>query len=100
MISISNPIRKLRTRIAKVVNTSYLAESDGVVNVKKINAPDTDADMRGLTDGANPPTTVMACCSAIVAQLTDMSIEMTVIKGDYWKVTATSPDNIWWLPEK
>jgi hypothetical protein len=71
-----------------VVNTSYLAATDGFVTVV------SDAVFQGLTDSANPPTVQRV---GGVSYIT--SGMMPVKKGEYWKiVTVSGTTTIYWIP--
>lgn len=78
-------------------NTVYPAATDGFVNA--FNPSELILDIKGLTDGSNPPTTVR-----MHSQLNSFSIGVSnggsimfpVKKGDYWKVTGAA--TVYWIP--
>ena len=97
VLRVSDPPRKLRIRIARANNTSYLAETDGeVIGLSQV----LDTEIRGLTDGADPPTTIVGLAhtggaSGHSSYAAGFSFQVT--KGNYWKVTNCSI--VFWLPE-
>jgi hypothetical protein len=78
---------------SKSNNTVYQAATDGfVVALNNQYA----GEIKGYTDGSNPPTTQRAWSSANNGGDTGRDITMPVRKGDYWKVTGGT--TIYWLP--
>ncbi|MCJ7483869.1 MAG: hypothetical protein MUO31_13000 [Thermodesulfovibrionales bacterium] len=67
-------------------NSVYRAQCDGIICAYAVSA-----EISGLTDGSNPPTTIRQLSSATKTNLT-----MPVRKNDYWKITTTN--TIYWLP--
>lgn len=74
-------------------NTAYLAATDGFV-IAKCNAT---GNLIGLTDAANPPTTMVVDQYASGSQAT---IVYPVKKGNYWKVTGATGTGafVYWIP--
>lgn len=77
----------------KAIDTSHLAATDGFV-VATIYGTDVLGYITGLSDAANPPTTVRCYASAgyVVAgsNMYRNSFTLPVKKGDYYKVTLTN----------
>jgi hypothetical protein len=73
-----------------VVNTSYLAATDGFV----VGYSDgSNGLIKGYTNGSNPPTTQRW------GQSYTTSICMPVKKSDYWKITISAgTPTIFWIP--
>ena len=79
------------------VNTAYLAATDGIV-CAVITLTASGGYAQGLTDAANPPTTVRAYSRVDSTNIVN-SVTFPVIKGQYWKVlTDTGSTVIHWLP--
>ena len=79
--------------VSKSINTSYLAETDGVV---VIDAP-ASLVITGCTDGSNPPTTARLTLTG--GPSTNNNGTFPVRKGDYWKVNSNGAvTGLWWLP--
>jgi hypothetical protein len=84
-------------------NQSYLASTDGFVNVYINYGGASWIFIKGYTDSSNPPTTVVAGASASGAYWMDnASMSFPVRKGNYWKAesTGSSPNSsrIQWTP--
>ena len=96
-LRISDPPRKLRARIARANNTSYLAETDGEVEAQ---CSTENVELQGFTDNLDPPATKIASSNTgtSAAHITNAgTITFQVIKGDYWKVINAT--TVFWLPE-
>jgi len=78
---------------SKSNNTVYLAASDGFVCAFKATA---FYNIKGYTDGSNPPTTIRVRAAADQANPQGISITFPVKKNDYWKVTGAT--TVYWLP--
>lgn len=75
---------------------SHLAYGDGFVLAR--SGVGTSADIRGYTDSADPPTTLMAGNSHYEGtQSTVSSFSMPVRKGDYWKVTGVEAGSVYFI---
>jgi len=71
--------------LGRANNTVYTALEDGMVHAI---ASGEGVDLIGLTDGANPPTTIRQ--RATPAAQDYVSISFGVRRGDYWKVTGAT----------
>jgi len=67
--------------VSKTINTSYLAATDGFVNVFGTGTVET---YTGYTDASDPPTTVVA--------VQNYCICFPVKKGDYYKATRSGSE--------
>lgn len=77
--------------VSRSFGTAYQAATDGFVVAHLVGATD---EMRGLTDGSNPPTTIRCKSEA-----TEGSITMPVKAGDWWKVTKSAGAGaVFWIP--
>lgn len=84
---------------AKSNNTVYQAATDGFVVAYARG--DAAASCKGLTDSANPPTTVIAWDALGSTDGTETSsIMFPVKKDDYWKIEATgiTTISVQWIP--
>ena len=80
-------------------NTVYYAATDGFVLAYNSAAEVSGYDLRGYSDGGNPPGTVRSICvgyNAYTSTTGYYSIAFPVRKSDYWKVTGCGP--VYWLP--
>ena len=80
-------------------NTVYYAVTDGFVLGYNEVAGASGYDLRGYSDGGNPPGTLRSICTGYNAYTSTngyYSIAFPVRKGDYWKVTDCVP--VYWLP--
>ena len=76
----------------------YKADCDGIVAVYRAHSG-TDSKGYGLTDGSNPPTTILSTSHTSNATFKDTTFRFEVRKDDYWKVTMTNvTPTIYWLP--
>ena len=80
------------TWTSKSDDTSYLAETDGIVCAW---TNDANTNIKGYTNSSNPPTTQWTGNFGDAAGF-NHGITMPVKSGDYWKVTGA--DTIGWLP--
>jgi len=94
--------------VSKNVDTSYLADSDGIAHVSLAAGNENDYySVACKTDAANPPTTVFATAfterkSGMTAATHYDSATFAVKKGDYYLVTKLGNTNgtctITWVP--
>lgn len=91
-ININGAVDAFGTWAAKSNNTSYLAESDGIVCAYNNGA----ATVIGYTDVANPPTTSRIQGFGDAGAGFPGNITMPVKKGNYWKVVGATV--VYWLP--
>ncbi len=94
-LQVSSPIRRYRAWQARANNTSYFAETDGIVHAWDAT---TIIDIKGFTDNVDPPVTQRAYGGFNDVSGGGDGITMCVRKGDYWKVTGAV--TVWWLPEQ
>jgi len=89
--SATQPQKRLGAWLVRVGATVYQADTDGFV----VASGDNDAQVVGLTDSINPPTTEVAKDYGTAGG--DMgSITFPVKKNDYWEVTGI--DTVFWIP--
>jgi len=82
---------------ALVKDAVYKAGSDGIVTLYRIHG--ADSVEAGLTDGSNPPTTVLKARATSSITNKQGGFSMHVRKDDYWKVTCSGiTPTIYWLP--
>lgn len=83
---------------SKTTDVVYQATTDGNIHAVVNAGAGYTAQIRGYTDGSNPPTTERMSnhCYDPSAGST-AGIEVDVKKGDYWKVTGGT--TVYWLPK-
>lgn len=95
----ANPIFSAPTGLgawaSKSVNTSIQATTDGFVTAFVQNA-NNNTNLQGLSDSANPPTTLRAAFSSSsgASGSSYCSITFPVKKNDYYKITYGTADSI------
>lgn len=91
--------KSLGSWVSKSTDTVYQATTDGFVCACRAAA--TQADLTGLTNASNPPTTQVAIDGNIPNTEGDKrrpgSITFPVKKGDYWKVV-NATTSVYWIP--
>jgi len=83
------PPKKIRAAETKATGTVYKALSDGFVKfVAGAVGSAGLTEIKGYTDGSNPPTTIEAYTTTRApSELDPLELGFFVIKGNYWKVS-------------
>jgi len=81
-----------------VIGVTYSATSDGFVMAYL--TPAASRIIYAYTDSNNPPTTIRAVVASAHAADGNPkgALTMPVKKGDYWRITGSSPDAMYWIP--